>query len=55
MTKHHIITMIVFARDCKDGMGLDAAIASTKGYYKKTIAQLKEISKQDNIARRLVG
>jgi len=52
MTKHSIITIIIFARDKKDGLSFDDAVASTKGYYRKTIAQLKEISKTDQAARR---
>jgi hypothetical protein len=45
MTKHHLICLIVFARE-KSGQTFKNAWASTGGYNRKSVAALKVILKK---------
>tara|TARA_R110000803_G_scaffold54981_1_gene111820 strand:+ start:223 stop:390 length:168 start_codon:yes stop_codon:yes gene_type:complete len=49
--KHDIIVPIILARIHEDGMDFDAASASAKGYYRKSVAELEKIRRDDRAAR----
>jgi len=46
MTKHHLITLIVFARE-KNGREFNDALESTRGYRRKSVADLKALLKSE--------
>jgi len=49
--KHDIIVPIILARIHEDGMSFDDASASAKGYYRKSVAELQKIRRDDRAAR----
>tara|TARA_R110002074_G_scaffold11197_1_gene41592 strand:+ start:457 stop:753 length:297 start_codon:yes stop_codon:yes gene_type:complete len=49
--KHDIIVPIILARIHEDGMSFDDASASAKGYYRKSVAELEGIRRDDRAAR----